>query len=110
MEESKNKKRYSYIKKKLSRGTWLSLGLGGLSLLLFILCLVLSVFFEGEGPLLIGALGLSSLLCSGTSLTVVLQNYGEKNRNRTGIRIAGIGSGVLTFLWIILIFVGLRLS
>lgn len=104
------KKRYNYIKKKFSSGSFPALGAFAAALLLLLLCLGISVYRGGEGPLLIGALGFSSLLSAVISLYYAVQGLQEKDRNRIMVSIFGGLSGVLTLFWIILIFVGIRLT
>ena len=104
------KRRYNYIRKKPASGTRRAVLAGLGSLMLLLLCLLLSVREKGQGPLLLGALGLSSLLAAGFSLFHAFYGMQERDRNRTGVRIAGAGSALIALLWVVLIFAGLRLS
>ena len=58
------KKRYNYIKKKIARGTWPCILTMLLALGLLLATLALSVHFQGQGPMLLGALGFSSIVMS----------------------------------------------
>ena len=56
------KKRYNYIKKKIARGTVPCILTMLLALGLLLATLALSVHFQGQGPMLLGALGFSSIV------------------------------------------------
>lgn len=103
-------KRYSYIRKGLAYGTWQAAAAAGISALLMLLALAISVINQGSGPLLVGALGISSLLSAVISLNYSLSGIREKKKNRLWAALAGAGSGVITLFWVVLIFVGIRLG
>ena len=104
------KRRFNYIRRKPASGTRRAVFSGFGSLILLLLCLLLSVREKGQGPLLLGALGLSSLLAAVFSIFCAFYGLQERDRNRTGVRIAGACSTLIALLWAVLIFVGLRLS
>lgn len=96
------KKKYSYIKKKLAVNGFYSLGVSILSLLLFAAAIYTGVRTAGNGGTVIGALGLSSFLMALMSLRFCFLSAKEEGRNR----ILAIGSGVFDLI-MILVWTGL---
>ncbi len=105
----KNKKRYSYIRKKLSIGTWQSIATVAVSFVLLLFCLGVAVWRQGEGPMVLGALGLSSFLAALLSVFSTAGALRDKGSNMLPAKIAGSIALVLVLLWIALIFLGIRL-
>ncbi len=105
----KKKKRYSYIRKKLSAGTWQCIATAAVSFVLLIFCLGAAVWRQGEGPMVIGALGLSSFLSALLSVLHMVGALRDKGSNMLPAKIAGSVASVLVLLWIALIFLGIRL-
>lgn len=105
----KNKKRYSYIRKKLSIGTWQSIATVAVSFVLLLFCLGVAVWRQGEGSMVLGALGLSSFLAALLSVLSTAGALRDKGSNMLPAKIAGSIALVLVLLWIALIFLGIRL-
>lgn len=105
----KKKKRYSYIRKKLATGTWRCIATAAVSFVLLLFCLSVAVWRQGEGPMTLGALGLSSFLAALLSLLGAAGALRDKGSNMLPAKIAGSAALVLVLLWIALIFLGIRL-
>ncbi len=105
----KKKKRYSYIRKKLSIGTWQSIATVAVAFVLLVFCLGLAVWQQGEGPMVIGALGLSSFFAALLSISSTAGALRDKGSNMLPAKLAGSIALVLVLLWIALIFLGIRL-
>lgn len=105
----KKKKRYSYIRKKLAIGTWRCIATVAVSFVLLLFCLFVAVWRQGEGPMVLGALGLSSFLAALLSALGAAGALRDKGSNMLPAKIAGSIALVLVLLWIALIFLGIRL-
>ena len=102
------KKRYNYIKKKIARGTWPCILTMLLALGLLLATLALSVHFQGQGPMLLGALGFSSIVMSGFSIYFLILALHDSEKNYLPVRIAGILAACVLLVWIIFIALGLK--
>lgn len=102
------KKRYNYIKKKPAAETWACALTAVLSVLLLVLSIGISVYLQGQGPLLLGALGISSAVMSIFSLLHMLHALRDPEKNYLPVRIAGAAAGIVLLIWILLMVVGLQ--
>lgn len=100
------KKRYNYIKKKLARGSYPAVAAVLLSLLLLVLCVGVSVWYQGEAPMFVGALGLSAMVAALWGLYYTLQAFRDEDKNFIVAKAAGGGAAFLLLLWLIIILVG----
>ena len=102
-----NKKRYNYIRKRIAPGTWFRVLTALLSIALLVSCITISAYMEGKGPLMIGALGISSIIMA--FFTVFNSMIFEKDPecNYLPIKVAGIAAGIIVILWVILLSLGL---
>ncbi len=107
--KTKNQKRYSYIRKKLSAGTRQCIAAATVSFALLLFCLAMAVWRQGEAPMVIGALGLSSFLAALLSVLHMLSALRDRGSNMLPAKIAGSAALVLVLLWIALILLGIRL-
>ena len=99
-------KRYSYIRKKLARGTVGACILSGLALLLFLFCLAYSFLKKGEAGPAVAALALLSVNFSAFSLRLALPvERGEFLEKR--LLYGAVGLSVL-FVWLFFLFLGMR--
>ena len=83
-------KRYSYIRKKLARGTVGACILSGLALLLFLFCISYSFYRHGEAGMVIAAIALLSvhlwscrLICFATLYLAFFSLFGNEKMNLT---------------------------
>ena len=102
------KKRYNYIKKKLAQGTWPSIFTAILSFLLMGASIMLSVLHEGKGPLVLGALGASSMVMALFGLFYMIAALHDEDKNYLPVKISGTVNAALLVAWIVLIAAGLR--
>ncbi|HBP25142.1 MAG TPA: hypothetical protein DD632_07145 [Oribacterium sp.] len=102
------KKRYNYIKKKTARGTVPCILTMLLSLGLLLTALILSVYFQGQGPMVLGAIALTSMVMALFSLYYLLRALHDPERKYTLARIGGILSGCILLIWIGLLVIGVR--
>lgn len=58
-----NQKRYKYSKLKISEGERLSIILFVTSFLLVLISIIISFFYEGEAPAIVGGMGVASIIC-----------------------------------------------
>ena len=100
------KKRYNYIKKKIARGTWPCILTMLLALGLLLATLALSVHFRGQGPMLLGALGFSSIVMTLVSLYFQILALHDSEKNYVPVRIGGILAACVLLVWIIFIALG----
>ena len=106
--EKEKEKRYSYIRKKLARGTVGACILSGLALLLFLFCISYSFYRHGEAGMVIAAIALLSVHFSAFSLCY---SFGEGKifRKTTDISCDRIGYPSSVLLAVFLIFGNQRL-
>ena len=102
------KKRYNYIKKKIARGTWPCILTMLLALGLLLATLALSVHFQGQGPMLLGALGFSSIVMSIFSIYFLILALHDSEKNYLPVRIGGILATCVLLVWIIFLALGLK--
>lgn len=101
------KKRYNYIKKKLAQGTWPSIFTAFLSLCFMMVAIGMSFLYKGEGPLIVGALGVSSMVMALFGLFYMFDAFHDENRNYLPVKISGLFSGMMVLFWVILLVLGL---
>lgn len=102
------KKRYNYIKKKIARGTGPCILTMLLALGLLLAPLALSVHFQGQGPMLLGALGFSSIVMAIFSIYFLILALHDSEKNHLPVRIGGILATCVLLVWIILLTLGLK--
>lgn len=101
-------KRYSYIRKKLARGTVGACILSGLALLLFLFCISYSFYRHGEAGMVIAAIALLSVHFSAFSLRFAIPLERVKFLEKRPIYLA-IGLDILLlFCWLFFLFLGIR--
>ena len=101
-------KRYSYIRKKLARGTVGACILSGLALLLFLFCISYSFYRHGEAGMVIAAIALLSVHFSAFSLRCASPLERGKFLEKRPIYLA-IGLDILLlFCWLFFLFLGIR--
>ncbi|SFG31631.1 hypothetical protein [Oribacterium sp. WCC10] len=101
------KKRYNYIRKKLAPGTWFRIFTTVLSYLLLVACIVISTLKQGNGPMIVGALGLSSIIMAVYTILDMFSRIKDPEMNYIPVRIAGVTSLIIIIIWLFLIGIGL---
>lgn len=104
------KKRYNYIHKSIARGTIPSILSVLASLATLTVTISLAAMSQGQGPMLLGALGITSMIFSVFALIHLVTALKDEGRNYLPVKIAGFIAGVILLIWITIIFVGLRLA
>ena len=102
-------RRYNYIRKKLAAGTWLALASMAVSFLLTVISVLFAAGRRGEGPLFLGALGLSAILFALECLGLFLPALSRRRGNLLPTRIAALISVLLLLFWLAAVLLGLRL-
>lgn len=100
------KKRYNYIRKKLAKGSFVAVGADVVSLALLFLCVGASVRMQGNGPMVLGALGISSMVAALWGAWLAISALRDKNKNLVVVKAAGIGAAVLIVLWVLIVIIG----
>ncbi len=96
----------SYVKKPLSQRSRYSIACAVLALILAAVSLGLSVYFDGQGGLSVGAWGFSSIVFTVAGFVYALLSFTESDTN-TILAKAGISiCGILLVFWISMIAVG----
>ena len=101
-------KRYSYIRKKLARGTVGACILSGLALLLFLFCIGYSFYKKGEAGLILASVALLSVNFSAFSLRFALPVEGGEFLEKRWLYGAVGLSVLLLFIWLFFLFLGMR--
>ncbi|MGI6079730.1 MAG: hypothetical protein ACOYBV_01960 [Candidatus Avilachnospira sp.] len=104
----KEKKKYSYIKKKFAVGGFYALGVTLISLLLLFFALLQGISTAGNAGVNIGALGISSILMALMSLKFAVEARREENRNYIFALISGGADITVILLWAAIIIAGFR--
>ena len=102
-----NKKRYNYIRKKIVPGTWFRVMTAIISFVLLVSCIVISTCMEGQGPLFVGALGISSIIMAVYTVFKSMVFEKDPECNYIPLYVAGIAAGIIVILWVILLLLGL---
>lgn len=102
------KKRYNYIKKEIAKGSYQALTAAVISLLLLIFSLIFSVVRMGEGPLLLGAVGLCSIMAAVWSLYYMIQAHRDENKNFYLAQGSGAAAVLLIVIWTVIVIIGLK--
>lgn len=102
------KKRYNYIRKKIARGSFPAIGADVASFLLLVLAVVISVRMQGNGPMVLGAIGVTSVVAACFGAYLALTALRDEDRSFILAKAAGIAAAVLLVLWVMIIVIGLR--
>ena len=94
---------------RLAAGTWLALASMAVSFLLTVISVLFAAGRRGEGPLFLGALGLSAILFALECLGLFLPALSRRRGNLLPIRIAALISVLLLLFWLAAVLLGLRL-
>lgn len=102
-------KRFSYIRKKWAKGSLGAIISSLVSLCLFFLCIGISFYEKGNGPLVLGALALFSVNFLLISLRFALPIEKGKFIERRPVYVVLGVDIVLLFFWLALLLLGLRM-
>ena len=105
---SKKRYKYSFTKRRHTKGGIESSVFALLSLLLFFVCAVSSMVFNGAGGLYLGAIGLSALGISVYGFILGLKSFSEKNRQLFYSKIGSVANGVLMVIWVAMFLLGIE--
>lgn len=98
----------SYVRHPFAKNGFFSFGLGLISLGLAAWAMVMSVRQAGQGAMVIGALGFSSIVFGLMGLWYSFLSFREQEKNYVFAKI-GLGlQGVVIICWVMVIIVGLR--
>lgn len=103
-------KRYNYIRRKPAAGTWPAVLTAAAGFLILAACIVISVRQMGNGPLSLGALGITSIMLSGFSVYHMFCAGRDTGKNAVPAKAAGILSLIVLLIWIFVIFIGFRIT
>ncbi len=101
------KKRFNYIRKKIAPGTWHNIATVLVSFILTISCIVTATVMKGQGPMVLGAIGLSSIVAAIYTIFNVVSAERKPDYNYLPATIAGATAGIIIFIWILLLLIGL---
>ncbi len=96
----------SYVKKPMSRHGRYSLACAVLALILAVVSVGISVYFDGQGGLSIGAWGFSSIVFSAAGLVYAILSFAEPDTNTILAKAGTAICGLLLIFWISMIAVG----
>ncbi|MEE0956128.1 MAG: hypothetical protein U0L49_10015 [Eubacterium sp.] len=100
-------KRYTFLKKKVSKEARFSMVLTLLSVLLLAASVVVSAWYGGQGGLIVGALGLLGALFALYAFIVAIRQLVKREDTYMQAGAATILSGIMTIGWLSLILWGL---
>ena len=96
----------SYIRKPLAKNSFVSAGLSAVSVILAAAAVGLSYMSQGNAPLTAAALGFSSILTAVSAIAYGVFSFFEKEKNYLLAKISLTASGVMVFIWLIIIALG----
>ena len=102
------KYKYSFTRKNEAKGGREAVILSAVSLALFLVLIVVSFCYAGEGGPILGAVGLVAMLLALYGCYLGLKGLVEKD---TGHRLSAIGTicaGVMSIVWLALFLVGVK--
>jgi len=99
-------KRFSYIRYPYAKNGWFSIVLAGISLVITILVLALSIASRGNTNLFWSACGFTALIMSIMGLWFAFLALGEREKNYLFAFIGGGLSLVLAIAWVVIIIGG----
>lgn len=100
-------KRYTFLKKKISRESRFSMILTLVSLILLAAAIIVSAYYGGEGGLTVGGIGLLGALLALYAFIVALRQLFKREDTYLQAGAATILSGIMTIGWLSLILWGL---
>lgn len=101
------KKRFNYIRKKLAPGTWYDIATVLISFILLMSCIAASAVMKGQGPMVLGAIGVSSIVAAIYTIFNVVSVEKNPDYNYLPTSMAGIIAGIIIIIWILLLVIGL---
>jgi hypothetical protein len=102
-----NKRRYSFIEESPSKGGALSTRFAVVSLVLFIVCIAISFFQQGNAGIYVGVIAMCSMLLAGYGFYVGMKSFEEKHVSPTYSVIGATLSGVVMVGYLTLFLTGI---
>lgn len=99
-------KRFSYIRYPYAKNGWFSIVLAGISLIITILVLTLSIAKRGSVSLFLSACGFTALIMSIMGLWFAFLALSEREKNYLFAFIGGGVSLVLSIAWVVIVIAG----
>ena len=104
---AKKRYKYSFTKKRHTRGGVESSILALVSCLLFLGAAICALALNGQGGMYLGALGILTLGLSVYGFILGLKSFSEQNREFLYSKVGSVANGVLMVIWIALFLVGI---
>ena len=88
-----NKVKYNYVERDKSEGERLSILLYRAAIVLMVFCLLMSIFFRGDTPMILSGVAISSFVCNLGSMAFSISEiylyevYTSLTRNMLGLQI-----------------------
>ncbi len=99
----------SYVKKPFAQHSRYSLGCALIAFVLALVCVGISVYYDGAGNLSVGAWGFSSILFAVAGFVYGLLSFAEPDTSSTLAKIGIAICGILLIFWLSMIAVGVML-
>lgn len=104
---AKKRYKYSFTKKRHSRGGIESSVFALASCLIFLGASVCSLAMKGNGGMYLGAAGLVAIGLSVIGFILGLRSFSEENKDFLYSKIGSVSNGVLMVIWLALFLVGI---
>lgn len=104
---AKKRYKYSFTKKRHTKGGVESSIFALISCLLFLASSVCSLVFGGRGGLYLGAMGFVAIGLSVIGFVLGLRSFSEENRDFLYSKVGSVANGVLMVIWLALFLVGI---
>ena len=103
-------KRFKYTSqlKPETQGGMASFLMAIISVFLFIVAVVISFIFKGQGGNILGAIGIVGLLMALTGFVIGIKSFYDKEKSHRYSTIASMVNGIVAVIWLALYLVGVR--
>ena len=104
----KKVRRYSVMKKKVSKESRLSVLLAVISACAFLFCIIVSAFSNGSAPSYTGAIGLASALLALYSCILGIKELSASKNEYKKSYVGAIAGGVVFIVWLAIFLTGVK--
>ena len=104
----KKSRRYSVMKKSVSKRSRLSIWMAAVSACAFLFCIIVSALSEGRGTSYIGAVGLGSALLALYGCVLGIKELSSAENSYKKSYAGAIAGGVVFIIWLAIFLTGVK--
>ena len=102
------KYKYSFTRKNEAKGGKEALVLAGISFAAFLVLIIVSFAFSGNGGTVLGAVGLCAMILAIYGFYLGLKGLSERNAGHRHATIGTLAAGGMSILWLALFLAGVK--